>query len=143
MRRFEFLPRQGRASAVEGSFTKHSQKTSIKPFFLKHQYNCRSRTGCLAIPLQIGREPKFVIGGKNWRRVCFRRPHSVKLNDLVHVSEEPPSYPEGVKLLYLVYLCACLMERTWRFALPLVLANLEGTVEHFMIYLLSSNNLRI
>lgn len=41
---------------------------------------------------------------------------------------DPPKYPLGVKLLYCVYFCACLMERTWRFALPLVLANLEGMV---------------
>lgn len=39
---------------------------------------------------------------------------------------DPPKYPMGVNLLYCVYFCACLMERTWRFALPLVLANLDG-----------------
>lgn len=41
-------------------------------------------------------------------------------------SDNPAKYPEGVRLLYMVYLCACLMERTWRFGLPLVLANLAG-----------------
>lgn len=43
--------------------------------------------------------------------------------------QDSPKYPLGVKLLYCVYFCACLMERTWRFALPLVLANLEGMVD--------------
>lgn len=33
---------------------------------------------------------------------------------------------DGIHYLYQLYFCACLMERTWRFALPLILANLEG-----------------
>jgi len=35
-------------------------------------------------------------------------------------------HPRALNGLYFLYLCACLVERTWRFALPLVLANVEG-----------------
>ena len=37
-----------------------------------------------------------------------------------------PIYPEAMRALYFMYLCACLVERTWRFALPLCLAYVEG-----------------
>lgn len=41
-------------------------------------------------------------------------------------SDGTPVHPRAVNVLYLMYLCSCLVERTWRFALPLVLAHLEG-----------------
>jgi hypothetical protein len=37
-----------------------------------------------------------------------------------------PVHPRAVKGLYVVYMAACIVERTWRFALPLVLAYVEG-----------------
>jgi len=37
-----------------------------------------------------------------------------------------PIHPEAMDALYFMYLCACLVERTWRFALPLCLAYVEG-----------------
>lgn len=37
-----------------------------------------------------------------------------------------PIHPRAMNGLYLMYLCACLVERTWRFALPLVLAYVDG-----------------
>jgi Ferroportin1 (FPN1) len=37
-----------------------------------------------------------------------------------------PIHPEAMNALYFMYLCACLVERTWRFALPLCLAYVEG-----------------
>lgn len=35
-------------------------------------------------------------------------------------------HPVAVKGLYVVYMAACLVERTWRFAVPLVLSYIEG-----------------
>jgi hypothetical protein len=37
-----------------------------------------------------------------------------------------PLHPRATNVLYLMYLGTCLVERTWRFALPLVLAFVEG-----------------
>jgi len=37
-----------------------------------------------------------------------------------------PIHPEAMNGLYFMYFCACLVERTWRFALPLCLAYVEG-----------------
>ena len=37
-----------------------------------------------------------------------------------------PTHPRALRGLYIMYLCACLVERTWRFALPLVLAFVDG-----------------
>ena len=37
-----------------------------------------------------------------------------------------PTHPHAMNALYFMYLCACLVERTWRFALPLCLALVEG-----------------
>lgn len=37
-----------------------------------------------------------------------------------------PTHPKAMNALYFMYLCACLVERTWRFALPLCLAFVEG-----------------
>mmetsp|Transcript_39400 Transcript_39400/g.111651 ORF Transcript_39400/g.111651 Transcript_39400/m.111651 type:complete len:300 (+) Transcript_39400:219-1118(+) len=40
--------------------------------------------------------------------------------------EAGPLHPEGVKLLYVVFLLNCVLERGWRFAQPLLLATADG-----------------
>lgn len=46
--------------------------------------------------------------------------------DTLSLPNNIPLYPIAIKGLYLMYFCACLVERTWRFALPLVLAFVDG-----------------
>ena len=47
---------------------------------------------------------------------------------------------DGIHYLYQLYFCACLMERTWRFALPLILANLEGMLISPYLFVEMSQN---
>ena len=52
------------------------------------------------------------------------RAASLDLGDLSN--SRAPTHPKAMNALYFMYLCACLVERTWRFALPLCLAFVDG-----------------
>lgn len=82
---------------------------------------------CTLIETKKAKSNSLQIRKQN-RLSAVQRACSAWIN-LENEHHDSPKYPLGVKLLYCVYFCACLMERTWRFALPLVLANLEGMVD--------------
>lgn len=95
------------------------------------QNTCRSTCQGQIASLLLSNRQQLIVALPSVRSLPQQRgPWGIQAGSVAAVlssgGDEEPLYPEALNTLYLLYSFACFVERTWRFALPLVLAFMEG-----------------